>query len=74
MFKLSGQVYSEWLTNSENRHSKGWEAELPEGGLPYLPVGGIEGMNWEMLDRYWCVVMNIVLKDRQGRLQYDSHK
>ena len=53
---------------------QGWDAEMPEGGLPYLPVGGIDEMTRATLDLSWAVVMNVVLKDRQDKLQYDSHR
>ena len=74
LFNASPQINSEWVAKSVNRNVRGWDADLPEGALPYLPVGGIEDMTWTVLELYWPIIMNIVLKDRQGKMQYDSHK
>ena len=60
LFNVSSQINAEWRQKSENRDTKGHQADKPDSAkmfLPFLPTGGIQHISWAILETYWSVVI-----------------
>ena len=75
LFECSAYILKRWHGLKEKRTEV--QCEVLDGArwfLPFLPLGGIESLQFTIVVIYWSVVMRIVCSDRGSRLGYANKR